>query len=74
MPRASYGERHTVSVMQGVNQVVFDVTSKIVDFITIDEQGADGERPGKGQNYLKCKNTAAKCRLNFLCLMETPDG
>ncbi|XP_064624908.1 lethal(2) giant larvae protein homolog 1-like isoform X2 [Lineus longissimus] len=45
MPRASYGERHTVSVMQGVNQVVFDVTSKIVDFITIDEQGTGDERP-----------------------------
>ncbi|KAL3875892.1 hypothetical protein ACJMK2_033799 [Sinanodonta woodiana] len=35
MPRASYGDRHTVSIMQGSNHVVFDLTSKIVDFISI---------------------------------------
>lgn len=37
MPRASYGDRHTVSVMQGSNNIhtVLDFTSKVVDFITI---------------------------------------
>ena len=40
MPRASYGDRHTVSVVQGVH-VVFDLTSPVVDFIVLcsaDEQ------------------------------------
>jgi len=37
MPRASYGDKHTVSVMQGSNNIhtVLDFTSKVVDFITI---------------------------------------
>jgi len=42
MPRASYGERHTVSVMQSDRHVVFDLSSKVVDFVTISspESGA----------------------------------
>ncbi|XP_055877126.1 lethal(2) giant larvae protein homolog 1 isoform X2 [Biomphalaria glabrata] len=35
MPRASYGDRHTVSIMQGDNHVVADLTSRVVDFLTI---------------------------------------
>ena len=36
MPRASYGDRHTVTAMQGEQQhCVFDLSSKIVDFVTI---------------------------------------
>ena len=36
MPRASYGDRNCVSVMQGTTtQVVFDFTSKVVDFFTL---------------------------------------
>lgn len=35
MPRASYGDKHTVSVMQGQNQVVLDFTSKVIDFVTL---------------------------------------
>ncbi|RUS90798.1 hypothetical protein EGW08_001417 [Elysia chlorotica] len=36
MPRASYGDRHTVSIMQGGdNHVVADLTSRVVDFIII---------------------------------------
>lgn len=37
MPRASYGDRHTVTIMQGANNIhtVLDFTSKVVDFITI---------------------------------------
>lgn len=35
MPRASYGDRHTVSVMQGSNHIVFDFSSKVLDFVTI---------------------------------------
>ncbi|XP_025086835.1 lethal(2) giant larvae protein homolog 1-like isoform X2 [Pomacea canaliculata] len=36
MPRASYGDRHTISVMQGdENHVVLDFTSRVVDFITV---------------------------------------
>ncbi|CAL1538236.1 unnamed protein product [Lymnaea stagnalis] len=35
MPRASYGDRHTVSIMQGENHVVSDLTSRVVDFLII---------------------------------------
>ncbi|KAL8573601.1 hypothetical protein ACOMHN_007154 [Nucella lapillus] len=38
MPRASYGDRHTITVMHGQDQethVVFDFTSRIVDFIIL---------------------------------------
>ena len=38
MPRASYGDRYTVSVLNGGKQhVVFDLTSKVVDFCLISE-------------------------------------
>jgi len=35
MPRASYGDRFTVSVMHGDSHVVLDFTSKVVDFVTL---------------------------------------
>ena len=35
MPRASYGDRHTLSMMQGVQHAVFDFTSRVVDFVTL---------------------------------------
>lgn len=35
MPRASYGDHHTVSVVHGNKHVVFDFTSKIIDFFVI---------------------------------------
>jgi len=50
MPRASYGDRHTVTVIQGKDQhVVFDFTSKVIDFSLIcsaDELLA-GSSPGR---------------------------
>jgi lethal(2) giant larvae protein len=36
MPRASHSDKYTVTVMQGENEhVVFDFTSKVIDFITL---------------------------------------
>lgn len=35
MPRASYGDRHTVSIMQGDNHVVAELTSRVVDFLVM---------------------------------------
>ncbi|XP_071745331.1 lethal(2) giant larvae protein isoform X2 [Lepeophtheirus salmonis] len=37
MPRASYGDKYTISIMKGESDkhVVFDLTSKIVDFVVI---------------------------------------
>lgn len=35
MPRASYGDNHTVTVMQGDRHVVFDFTSKVIDFFVV---------------------------------------
>ncbi|NWY02947.1 L2GL1 protein, partial [Nothoprocta ornata] len=38
MPRASYGDRHCVSVLQGQNLATLDFTSRVIDFFTV--QGA----------------------------------
>ncbi|ELT88587.1 hypothetical protein CAPTEDRAFT_166358 [Capitella teleta] len=35
MPRASYGDRHTVTAMQGSMHQVFDFTSRVVDFVPL---------------------------------------
>jgi len=35
MPRASYGDRHTVTVMCGDSHVVFDLSSPVVDFVVL---------------------------------------
>jgi lethal(2) giant larvae protein len=35
MPRASYSDRHTVTIMKGDKHVVFDFTSRVIDFVTI---------------------------------------
>ena len=47
MPRASYGDKHTVSVMQGSNHAVFDFTSKVIDFVTITRANEDDSDDGK---------------------------
>lgn len=50
MPRASYGDRHCVSLIQDTNlveggdntpQVAFDFTSRVVDFFTVKASGED---------------------------------
>ena len=54
MPRASYGDKHTVSVMQGSNHAVFDFTSKVIDFVTITRANEDDSDEGKlGENFMK---------------------
>jgi len=35
MQRASYGDRHTITVMTKEKHLVFDFTSKIIDFFTV---------------------------------------
>jgi len=48
MPRASHGVRHTVSVLCGAhNHVVFDVTSKVVDFVVLCNGGKRDSSSGE---------------------------
>ena len=35
MPRASYGDRHCVSVLQAETLVTLDFTSRVIDFFTV---------------------------------------
>ncbi|XP_077305570.1 lethal(2) giant larvae protein homolog 1 isoform X2 [Lithobates pipiens] len=35
MPRASYGDRHCVTIMQGKSLVTLDFTSRVIDFFTV---------------------------------------
>ena len=37
MPRATFGDRHTVSVIHGNKHVVFDFSSKVVDFFVVSD-------------------------------------
>ena len=51
MPRASYGDRNTLSVTQGAKQVVYDFTSRVVDFVVL--SAADTlDDPDKGKQSL----------------------
>lgn len=48
MQRASYGDRHTITVMTKDKHLVFDFTSKIIDFFTVfpeEEEGGNSESP-----------------------------
>ena len=39
MPRASYGDKHTVTVMKGEDKhTVFDLSSKVADFLVINRE------------------------------------
>ncbi|XP_012284350.1 lethal(2) giant larvae protein homolog 1 isoform X2 [Orussus abietinus] len=43
MPRASYGDRHTITAMSPNKNVVFDFTSKVIDFFTIMPKQEEGK-------------------------------
>ncbi|XP_015216014.1 lethal(2) giant larvae protein homolog 1 isoform X2 [Lepisosteus oculatus] len=43
MPRASYGDRHCVTVLQETTQVTLDFTSRVIDFFTIHNTDVDKE-------------------------------
>ncbi|XP_046141790.1 lethal(2) giant larvae protein homolog 1 isoform X6 [Osmia bicornis bicornis] len=53
MQRASYGDRHTITVMTKKKQVVFDFTSKVIDFFTVFPKQEEGkEIPDDGPEAL----------------------
>ncbi|XP_075759786.1 LLGL scribble cell polarity complex component 2 isoform X2 [Pelodiscus sinensis] len=43
MPRASYGDRHSISVIHGSQQTAFDFTSRVIDFFVICNADATAE-------------------------------
>ncbi|XP_069685247.1 lethal(2) giant larvae protein homolog 1 isoform X2 [Periplaneta americana] len=43
MPRASYSDRHTITIQHGKRHVVLDFTSKVIDFYTVDIDPDDRE-------------------------------
>nr|XP_006817104.1 PREDICTED: lethal(2) giant larvae protein homolog 1-like isoform X3 [Saccoglossus kowalevskii] len=43
MPRASYGDRNCITVMQGKTQVAFDFTSRVLDFFTVSDTDEECE-------------------------------
>lgn len=49
MPRASYGDRHCISVVHNGQQTAFDFTSRIIDFtVLIEVDPAAGRQAGVG--------------------------
>lgn len=49
MPRASYSDRHTITVQYGKRHVVFDFTSKVIDFFTVVIDPDD-----RGGHFINC--------------------
>lgn len=49
MPRSSYGDRHTITAMTKTKHVVFDLTSKVIDFFVVtpkvDEDSKESKSP-----------------------------
>ncbi|XP_078482669.1 lethal(2) giant larvae protein homolog 1 [Ciona intestinalis] len=43
MPRANYGDRHCVTVMNGSKHVTFDFTSRVIDFFVISKNQVNAE-------------------------------
>ncbi|XP_040830444.1 lethal(2) giant larvae protein homolog 1 isoform X4 [Ochotona curzoniae] len=43
MPRASYGDRHCVSVLRAETLVTLDFTSRVIDFFTVHSTGPEDE-------------------------------
>ena len=61
MPRPSYADRHTVSVMQGAKQVVFDFTSRVVDFLVLSnaDETDDLQHGGKSWHFQQIWNDSS---------------
>lgn len=50
MPRASYGDRHCLTIQQDKEHVTLDFTSRVIDFFTVHNVDDD-----KGKNPSSCK-------------------
>lgn len=61
MPRASYGDRHTITVMTNSKQVAFDFTSKVIDFFTVLRKQSEEEKEN---------NVASECPEALIVLAE----
>lgn len=56
MPRASYGDRHCVSVLQGQTLATLDFTSRVIDFFTVQSaevaEGGTSHRGSTGKGVV----------------------
>lgn len=48
MPRASYGDRHCISVVHNGQQTAFDFTSRVIDFTVLSEGDPAAGRRAEG--------------------------
>lgn len=62
MPRASYGDRHCISVVHNGQQTAFDFTSRVIDFTVLSE--AD---PAAGRKSLEVW-VLGRCKNEDLCV------
>lgn len=57
MPRASYGDRHCISVVHNGQQTAFDFTSRVIDFtVLVEADPAAGRRALEVGVLGRCKN------------------
>lgn len=52
MPRSSYGDRHTITAMTAAKHVVFDLTSKVIDFFTVMPKQEENGDKGKSKETI----------------------
>lgn len=51
MPRASYGDRHCLTIQQDKDHVTLDFTSRVIDFFTVHSiEQTDGEELASGND------------------------
>lgn len=69
MPRASYGDRHCVSILQGQSLVTLDFTSRVIDFFTVHHtEPEEGRRPAL-RNRARL-GLPPQPDISLLCLLE----
>jgi hypothetical protein len=56
MPRASHGDKNTVTLVQNSKTIALDFTSKVVDFLTI---------PNAGESFLNQVSQSQSVALDF---------
>ena len=76
MPRASYGDKHTVSVLkrdrrhEEEKHVAFDFTSAVVDFVLLGGEGTGGCEEGDGGEGRGLVDTGGDWRVRWRGLGE----
>lgn len=65
MPRASYGDRHCLTIQQDKDHITLDFTSRVIDFFTV-----HNIEPEKGEPPANTNDVYLSCVLFFSCCLK----